>query len=70
MLGGDFGNHITTYVITECVVMIGLLSLFMFITGLIVHRILLRRIGLQDILRKVAERCTQCITSLKSCIKK
>ena len=72
MLGGDFGNHITaaTYVITMCVVMIVLLSLFMFITGLIVHRILLGRIGLQDILRNVAERCAQCITSLKSCIKK
>ena len=46
------------------------LSLFMFITVLIVHRILLRRTDLQDILRKVAERCAQCITSLKSCIKK
>ena len=72
MLGGDFGNHITaaTYVITVCVVIIIILSLFMFITGLIVHRILLRRIDLQDILRKVAERCAQCITSLKSRIKK
>ena len=40
------------------------------ISVLIVHRILLRRIDLQDILRKVAERCAQCITSLKSCIKK
>ena len=72
MLGGDFGNHITaaTYVITVCVVIIIFLSLFMFITGLIVHRILLGRIGLQDILRNVAERCAQCITSLKSCIKK
>ena len=46
------------------------LSLLMFITGLIVHRNLLRRIDLQDILRKVVERCAQCITSLKSCIKK
>ena len=53
-----------------CVSIIIGVSLLMFITGLIVHRILLRRIDLQDILRNVAERCAQCITSLKSCIKK
>ena len=46
------------------------ITLVMFIPGLIVHWILLKRISLQDILRKVAERCAQCITSLKSCIKK
>ena len=71
VVGGDFTRyHKTTYVITLCVSIIIGVSLFMFITGLIVHRILLRRRDLQDILRKVAERCAQCITSLKSCIKK
>ena len=69
-IGGDFTpNHKTTYVITVCVSTIIGVSLLMFILGLIVHRILLR-IDLQDILRKVAEICAQCITSLKSCIKK
>ena len=61
---------IQSLVITECALITIFVSLFMFITGLIVHRILLRRMDLQDILRKVAERCAQCITSLKSCIKK
>ena len=70
-IGGDFVHyHTTTRVITVCALTTILVSLFMFITGLIVHRILLRRIDLQDILRKVAERCAQCTTSLKSCIKK
>ena len=67
-IGGDFVHlHTTTHVISVCALITILLSLLMFITGLIVHRILLRRIDLQDILRKVAERC---INSLKSCIKK
>ena len=71
VVGGDFTRyHKTTYVITLCVSTLMGVSLLMFITVLIVRRILLRRIDLQDILRKVAERCAQCITSLKSCIKK
>ena len=71
IVGGDFTHyHTTTHVITECALTTILVSLLMFITVLIVHRILLRRIDLQDILRKVAERCAQCINSLKSCIKK
>ena len=71
VVGGDFVHlHTAIYVITECALITILVSLFMFITGLIVHRILLRRINLQDILRKVAEICAQCINSLKSCIKK
>ena len=70
-IGGDFVHlHATTHVITVCVTAIIGMSGIMFITGLIVHRILLRRMDLQDILRKVAERCAQCINSLKSCIKK
>ena len=70
-VGGDFSHFGTvTYAVSVCGGIIIVLSLFMFITGLIVHRILLRRIDLQDILRKVAKRCAQCITSLKSCIKK
>ena len=72
IVGGDFSHFGTvTYTVSVCGGIIILVSLFMFITGLIVHRILLRRIDLQDILRKVVERCAQCITdSLKSCIKK
>ena len=70
-IGGDFDTyHKTPNVITVCVSTIIGVSLLMFILGLIVHRILLRRIDLQDILRKVAEICAQCINSLKSCIKK
>ena len=70
-IGGDFVHlHTTTHVISGCALITILVSLLMFITGLIVHRNLLRRRDLQDILRKVAERCAQCITSLKSCIKK
>ena len=70
-IGGDFVHfHTAIYVISACALTIILVSLLMFITGLIVHRILLRRIDLQDILRKVAEICAQCINSLKSCIKK
>ena len=70
-IGGDFVHlHATTHVITVCVTAIIGMSGIMFITCLIVHRILLRRMDLQDILRKVAERCAQCINSLKSCIKK
>ena len=67
IVGGDFSHFgIVTYAVSVCGGVIIVLSLLMFVTGLIVHRILLR----QDILRKVAERCAQCITSLKSCIKK
>ena len=62
VVGGDFTHyHKPTYVITLCVSAIIGVSLIMFITVLIVHRILLSRIRLQD---------TQCINSLKSCIKK
>ena len=68
VIGGDFAHfHTTAYVISVCVSTIIGVSGFMFIIGLIVHRILLIRICLQDILKKVAERC---ITSLKSRIKK
>ena len=71
VMGGNFAHlHTTAFVISLCVFTIIAVSALMFIPALIVHRILLRRIGLQDILRKVAERCAQCITSLKSCIKK
>ena len=71
IVGGDFSHFGTvTYAVSVCGGVIIVVSLLMFITGLIVHRIILRRIDLQDILRKVAERCAQCITSLKSCIKK
>ena len=68
IVGGDYSHLGTvTFAVSVCGCIIIRVSLLMFITGLIVHRILLRRIDLQDILRKVAERC---ITSLKSCIKK
>ena len=71
IVGGDFSHFGTvTYAVSVCGGVTIVVSLLMFITGLIVHRIILRRIDLQDILRKVVERCAQCITSLKSCIKK
>ena len=71
VVGRDYSHSGTvTYAVSVCGDIIIVLSLFMFVNGLIVHRILLRRIYLQDILRKVAERCAQCINSLKSCIKK
>ena len=70
-VGGDFVHvHTTTYVMSVCVITLIGLSLLMFIAGLIVHRILLRRIDIPDVLRKVAERCAQCINYTKSCIKK
>ena len=62
IVGGDYSHVGTvTYAVSVCGGIIIVVSLFMFITG---------RIDLQDILRKVAERCAQCINSLKSCIKK
>ena len=71
IVGGDFTHYNKTiHAITLYVGTIIIVSLLVFITVLIVHRILLRRIDLQDILRKVAERCAQCINSQKSCIKK
>ena len=70
-VGGDFVHVRTTIYImsVRAITLIGL-SLLMFIAGLIVHRILLRRIDIRDVLRKVAERCAQCINYMKSCIKK
>ena len=51
IVGGDFSHSGTvTYAVTVCGGITILVSLLMFNTGLIVHRILLRRIDLQDIL--------------------
>ena len=70
-VGGDFVHvRTTTNVMSVCVITLIGLSLLMFIAGLIVHRILLRRIDIPDVLRKVAEGCAQCINYTKSCIKK